>query len=84
MINAAQIRAGRALLKWTQAMLASKSGLSIVTLNMIECESVQPRKGSLAAIRSALESGGVEFIGQAGGGLGVKFSTDALLHNLNK
>jgi transcriptional regulator with XRE-family HTH domain len=74
MIAAAQIRAARGLLKWTQALLASKSGLSIVTLNMIESETVQPRRGSLAAIKMALESGGVEFLGQDDGGLGVRFS----------
>jgi transcriptional regulator with XRE-family HTH domain len=73
MITAAQIRAARGLLKWTQAALAAKSGLSIVTLNMIESETVQPRKSSLAAIQQALESGGVEFIG-TGGGLGVRFA----------
>jgi transcriptional regulator with XRE-family HTH domain len=73
MITAAQIRAARGLLKWTQASLASKSGLSVVTLNMIESETVQPRKGSLAAIRKALEAGGVEFIGAGGGGIGVRF-----------
>ncbi len=60
-------------MKWTQAALAAKSGLSVVTLNMIESEAVQPRKGSLAAIRKALESGGVEFVGGGGGGLGVRF-----------
>ncbi len=72
MIAAAQIRAARGLLKWTQAMLAAKSGLSVVTLNMIESETVQPRKTSLGAIRKALEEGGVEFIGADGGGLGVR------------
>ena len=77
MITAAQIRAARALLKWTQAMLATRSGLSIVTLNMIESERVRPRKGSIAAIRDALESGGVEFIGDTGGGLGVRFGAKA-------
>ena len=76
MITAAQIRAARGLLKWTQATLAAKSGLSIVTLNMIESETVQPRKSSLAAIRQALESGGAEFIG-TGGGLGVRFREEA-------
>ncbi|MGO9460697.1 MAG: helix-turn-helix domain-containing protein [Rhodomicrobium sp.] len=73
MITAAQIRAARGLLKWTQAALAVKSGLSVVTLNMIESETVQPRKASLAAIRQALESGGVEFIGTGAGGAGVRF-----------
>jgi transcriptional regulator with XRE-family HTH domain len=73
MIAAAQIRAARGLLKWTQAMLAAQSGLSVVTLNMIESETVQPRKTSLGAIRKALEAGGVEFLGpQDGGGVGVR------------
>ncbi len=52
-------------------MLAAKSGLSVVTLNMIESETVQPRKTSLCAIRAALEAGGVEFLGADGGGVGV-------------
>ena len=78
MITAAQIRAARGLLKWTQGALAAKSGLSVVTLNMIESEAVQPRKGSIAAIRQALESGGVEFVGGGGGeGLGVRFRNGA-------
>lgn len=73
MITAAQIRAARGLLKWTQAILAAKSGLSVVTLNMIESETVQPRKTSLGAIRKALEGGGVQFLGpQDGGGAGVR------------
>jgi len=76
MITAAQIRAARGLLKWTQGTLAAKSGLSIVTLNMIESETVQARKSSLTAIQQALESGGVEFIG-SGGGLGVRFRSEA-------
>ncbi len=62
MITAAQIRAARGLLKWTQATLAARSGLSAVTLNIIESETVTPRKGSLLAIQQALEQGGVGFI----------------------
>jgi transcriptional regulator with XRE-family HTH domain len=73
MITAAQIRAARGLLKWTQAALAAKSGLSVVTLNMIESETVQPRKGSIEAIRQALEAGGVEFTGGEDGTVGVRF-----------
>ncbi len=54
-------------------MLAAQSGLSVVTLNMIESETVQPRKTSLGAIRKALEAGGVEFLGpRDGGGVGVR------------
>ena len=73
MINSAQIRAARGLLKWTQAILAAKAGVSIVTLNMIEGETVRPRKNSLASIQRALETGGVEFIGDDEAGRGVRF-----------
>jgi DNA-binding XRE family transcriptional regulator len=74
MINTAQIRAARGLLKWTQATLAHRAALSTVTLNMIENETVRPRDSTLASIKSALESGGVEFLDKDGIGVGVKFA----------
>jgi transcriptional regulator with XRE-family HTH domain len=74
MINTAQIRAARGLLKWTQANLAHRAALSTVTLNMIENETVRPRETTLAAIRDALERGGVEFLDENGVGVGVKFA----------
>jgi DNA-binding XRE family transcriptional regulator len=61
MISTAQIRAARGLLKWTQATLAHRAGLSTVTLNMIENEAVHPRQTTLEAIQHALEQGGVDF-----------------------
>ena len=73
MINSAQIRAARGLLKWTQATLAAKAGVSIVTLNMIEGETVRPRIRTLASIQKVLEVSGVEFINEEDAGLGVKF-----------
>lgn len=74
MISIAQIRAARGLLKWTQAMLAHRASVSTVTLNMIENESVRPRETTLAAIRRALESGGVQFLEEDGVGVGVRFA----------
>lgn len=73
MPSSAQIRAARGLLKWTQATLAHKASISIVTLNMIESDSVDPRASTLRAIESALEKAGVEFIGSEREGLGVRF-----------
>ena len=73
-ITTAQIRAARGLLKWTQATLAHRSAVSAVTLNMIENETVRPRETTLAAIRGALEAGGVAFIDDNGVGVGVKFA----------
>ena len=71
MIVAAQIRAGRGLLKWTQGVLASRAAVSVVTLNMIESEQVQPRQRTLEAIRLVLEGEGIRFIGDAEDGYGV-------------
>ena len=73
MINSAQIRAARGLLKWTQATLAHKAGISVVTLNMIESDSVDPRANTLRSIEKALDKAGVEFIGTDRDGLGVRF-----------
>ncbi len=74
MITTAQIRAGRGLLKWTQAALAHRAAISIVTLNMIENEAVRPRESTLAAIRRALEGGGVQLLEEDGAGVGVRFA----------
>ncbi|HUZ66141.1 MAG TPA: helix-turn-helix transcriptional regulator [Beijerinckiaceae bacterium] len=73
MIASAQIRAARGLLKWTQAMLAHEAAISIVTLNMIESDSVDPRASTLRAIEDALKKAGVDLIGSERDGLGVRF-----------
>jgi DNA-binding XRE family transcriptional regulator len=73
-IRAAQIRAARGLLKWTQASLAHRAGITPVTLNMIENETVRPRESTNAAIRAALEAGGVRFLEADGIGVGVRFA----------
>lgn len=73
MISIAQIRAARGLLKWTQANLAHRAGISTVTLNMIENEAVRPRENTFVSIQAALEAGGVEFLAEEGVGVGVKF-----------
>ena len=71
MITSAQIRAGRGLLRWTQATLASRSAISAVTLNMIESDQVAARTRTLDAIRRVLEGEGVCFVGDASEGFGV-------------
>jgi len=73
-ISTAQIRAARGLLKWTQATLAHHAGLSAVTLNMIENDAIRPRPTTLAAVRRALEAGGVGFLEEDGAGVGVRFA----------
>ena len=76
MITTAQIRAGRGLLKWTQATLAHRAAISTVTLNMIENETVRPRQATLAAIRRTLEGAGVQMLEEDGIGVGVRFKQE--------
>jgi transcriptional regulator with XRE-family HTH domain len=60
-ISAAQIRAARALVGWTQAKLAAESGLSEISIQNIEKGTTDPRASTLAAIERALRTACVEF-----------------------
>jgi predicted nucleotidyltransferase len=55
-------RAGRALLRISQAQLARRAGVSRLTVAHFEREASKPIPVSLAAIRSALESSGVTLL----------------------
>jgi transcriptional regulator with XRE-family HTH domain len=68
----AQCRAGRGLLKWTQDELASAARVSIVTVRNFENERSVPQRASIDVLTRALESAGVEFIPENGGGAGVR------------
>ena len=72
MINAAQIRAARALIGWTQVRLAEASGLSEMSVKKIEQGTTDPRVSTITAIRSALETAGVIFVDENGEGPGVR------------
>lgn len=62
MITLAQIKAARALLDWTQERLAAVAGLSLPAVNNLERGLTSPRRETLAAIMSALDRAGVEFL----------------------
>lgn len=78
MITAAQLRAARALLGMDQRALAEASGLSLPTIQRMEAseEVIRGQVESLMKLIAALETAGVELIGQgavsAGGGRGVR------------
>lgn len=64
MLTAAQIRAARALLGWSQPVLAKASGVSLPTIVRMEGP-VGPGRSSAAnvdAVRRALENAGVAFL----------------------
>src|SRR5580658_9127926 len=73
MISPAQCRAARGLLDWSQQELAKKAGVGVVTVRQLEAGTHQPRRATLEVVRRCLESCGVEFIAENGGGAGVRF-----------
>jgi hypothetical protein len=80
MITGAQIRAARALLKWSGRELSERCGVSYPALQRAEAVDDMPnmQTRNLAAIKSALEDGGVQFIDglySGSGGPGVRLST---------
>jgi transcriptional regulator with XRE-family HTH domain len=72
MISAAQCRAARALIEWSQQDLANHAAVGVVTVHQLEAGLSQPRHATLDVIRRALEAAGVEFIDENGGGPGVR------------
>lgn len=65
MITSAQIRAARALLRWSSADLSELSGVGNATIKRLEVMEGVPsgQVRTLMAIKEALEAAGVEFIG---------------------
>lgn len=66
MISSDQIRAAKAILRWSGEDLAKRSGVSLSTIRRVEGSSGVPESQNirtLMAIKLALENGGVEFIG---------------------
>lgn len=74
MITARQIRAARALLGWSQQMLADQAVVSLNSLKRLETGQGDPRLSTIQSIRKALEKGGVEFISVDSKGEGVRMA----------
>jgi hypothetical protein len=73
-LTSLQIRAARALLRWSADDLARRSSLGLNTIKRAEL--AEDRTSLTAAndlaVRRALEAAGVEFIDENGGGPGVR------------
>ncbi|MFK5600627.1 helix-turn-helix transcriptional regulator [Methylobacterium sp. HMF5984] len=68
-----QCRAARALLEWTQDRLAEVSSVSKKTIADFEAGKRTPYDRTLADIQRTLETAGLEFIPENGGGAGIRF-----------
>lgn len=62
MITADQIRAGRAMLGWSQAKLADEAGMTREAVLRIESGKSDPRISSMKKIQDAMELAGLVFL----------------------
>jgi transcriptional regulator with XRE-family HTH domain len=73
MVEAAQVRAARALIGWSQTKLAETAGVSPSIVERFEAGAPEPiADEAVAKMRAALEAAGVVFIPKNGGGAGVR------------
>jgi transcriptional regulator with XRE-family HTH domain len=70
-----QCRAARSLLDMTQSQLADAAKLGLSTVVDFERERRLVSQEATIALRRALETAGVEFIDENGGGSGVRLKT---------
>ncbi len=74
LITSEQIRAARALLRWTAQDLAGSSDVAISTIKRLELMEGVPsgQIRILSALKEALEEAGIEFVGSPGDAPGVR------------
>ncbi len=82
-MDAIQIRMARAALGIGVRELAAMAGIAANTVTRIENGS-DAKKSTLTAIRTALESAGVEFVDENGGGPGVRLNRNVRLERPEK
>ena len=71
-LSPAQCRAARALIGWSQDKLATESKVAKATIANFEANRRAPYDRTMADLRATLETAGVEFIPENGGGAGVR------------
>lgn len=73
MITPKQVKAARLFLDWEQRDLAEQAKVSLPTIQRMEKLGMErSQAGNVQRVQRALESGGIEFIAENGGGVGVR------------
>jgi predicted transcriptional regulator len=79
LIYAAQIRAARGLLNWSQGELAERAGVSKQSVTRIENGTMDPRFSTITALNEAIRSAGVELGDDANGIVQLSISRERIL-----
>jgi DNA-binding XRE family transcriptional regulator len=74
MVTSRQIRAARALLGWTQEMLADRALVAVNTVRAMEQDRPYPKPDTIEAVWRALEKAGVVFLADGAMGEGVRLA----------
>ncbi len=73
-VSIRQLKAARTLVGWSQEELALAAGISLPTIKRLESAEgwLGGRETTAQKIQAALEKEGIQFIGENGGGPGVR------------
>lgn len=74
MVSPRQIRAGRALLGWTQQTLADKALVAVNSVRAVERGLDYPKPETVTAIRATLAKSGIVFLSDGDMGEGVRLA----------
>jgi predicted transcriptional regulator len=74
MVTPRQIRAGRALLGWTQQMLADRALVAVNSVRAVERGLPYPKSETVESMRTALSKAGVVFLPDGVMGEGVRLA----------
>jgi len=76
LIRGSQLRAARALVRWSPDDLAERSRVALATILQVEAEDgpVSVTAAEARALCRAVEGAGVEFLAENGGGVGARFA----------
>jgi transcriptional regulator with XRE-family HTH domain len=79
-MDSEQLRAARALLRWSQQDLSERCGVSVPTIKRLEAMDgeLSGHSSTIRSIEQAMEAAGVLFIPENGGGAGVRLAKPRL------
>ena len=79
LIYAAQIRAARGLLNWSQGELAERAGVSKQSVTRIENGTMDPRFSTMTALNEAIRSTGADMNEDSSGTVMITISREKLM-----
>jgi predicted transcriptional regulator len=84
LVMAMQVRAARAALKWKQAELAQRAGISEPAINRLERGESEPRYSTFASILSTFRKAGIMLDETPKGGFTMFFDTEVIFATIEE